>query len=256
MPGTMRSPGTLLGDVADCIGFFTRLPVPSSATPDRAFAPALWAAPVAGLAVALVAASVLALAAGLGMPASICALAAVAATMAVTGALHEDGLSDTVDGFFGGYTRERRLEIMRDSRIGAFGASALIFSIALRAAALAAIGPSWNALFALVAAHMASRALLPAMLNLVPPARGDGLSASVGEVPRGTAGAALAVGAATLLLLGPLAMLLTAAALVLIFYAVARTARDRIGGQTGDVLGALQQLAEIAVLCAAAAALN
>lgn len=249
----MRDPRSLATDATECLGFFTRLPVPA-APPDRAFAPSLWAAPLAGLAVAAAGALAMAAAVWLAMPASVCALVAVAATMAATGALHEDGLSDTVDGFFGGFTRERRLEIMKDSRIGTFGAAALVFSIGLRAAALAAIGPSLAAVAALVAAHMASRALLPAMMHVTPPARPDGLAASVGAVPRDTALAALVIGAAALPLLGLPAALLTAGALALIVVAVRRTAMARIGGHTGDVLGALQQLAEIAVLCAAASA--
>ena len=174
--------------------------------------------------------------------------------MIVTGALHEDGLSDTVDGFFGGFSRERRLEIMHDSRIGTFGSAALIFSIALRAAALAAIGAEMPAVLALIAAHMASRGLLPALMHATSPAKADGLAASVGAVPRNSAVAALAVGGASLLLLGPLAALVCALVLGLIFIALRQQAISRIGGLTGDVVGALQQLAEIAVLCAAAAA--
>lgn len=250
----MRDFRSLLADVTDCIGFFTCLPVAGAAAPDRAFAPALWAAPVAGLVVALVAALFMAIAAGLGMPATICALVAVAAAMIVTGALHEDGLSDTVDGFFGGFSRERRLEIMKDSRIGTFGAAVLVFSVALRAAALAAIGPSWEAASALVAAHMASRALLPAMMHAMPAAKPEGLAASVGAVARDTALAALALGVAALLLLGLPVAFATGLALALIFLFVRQQATDRIGGHTGDVVGALQQLAEITVLCAAAVA--
>jgi adenosylcobinamide-GDP ribazoletransferase len=251
----MRDFRSLLADVTDCIGFFTRLPVPGQTRPDRAFAPALWAAPFAGLVVALVGALIMAIAAGIDMPPAVCALLAVAATMALTGALHEDGLSDAVDGLYGGFSRERRLEIMHDSRIGTFGSAALIFSIALRAAALTAIGPTWDAALALVAAHMASRALLPVMMHAVPPARPEGLAASVGRVPRDTALAALAIGAAALLVLGfPLAVGIGLVA-ALVFMWVRKEALDRIGGQTGDILGALQQLAEISILCAAASAL-
>jgi adenosylcobinamide-GDP ribazoletransferase len=250
----MRTPRSLLADMADCIGFFTRLPAPLPPSPERPFARALWAAPLAGLVVALVAALVMAIAAGLSLPPAICALLAVAATVIVTGALHEDGLADTADGLFGGYTRERRLEIMKDSRIGTFGAAALVFSIALRAAALAAIGPAWPALLALVAAHMASRAVLPALLHATAPAKPDGLAASVGAVPRETAVAALLIGFVALLPLGMFAAILTALALALIFIALRQAALQRIGGTTGDIVGALQQLCEIAVLCAAAAA--
>jgi adenosylcobinamide-GDP ribazoletransferase len=194
------------------------------------------------------------LAAALQLPPAICALLAVATTMIVTGALHEDGLADTADGLFGGYTRERRLEIMKDSRIGTFGAAALVFSIALRAAALAAIGLSWAAMLALVAAHMASRAVLPALLHATRPAKPEGLAASVGAVSRETAIVALAIGAVALLPLGILAAVQATFALALIFAAVRQAANQRIGGVTGDIVGALQQLCEIAALCAAAAA--
>src|SRR6516162_7346258 len=129
-------------DLKTSIQFFTRLPV-SGGTPAGAdLARAAWAFPLAGIVVGLIAAAVYALAYKLGFAGWPAAALTVAATLLVTGCLHEDGLADTVDGFGGGDTQERKLEIMRDSRIGTYGVCALTVSIVLRVAALAAFaGP-------------------------------------------------------------------------------------------------------------------
>src|SRR6516165_4237398 len=113
-------------DVADALRFFTRLRV-GAPTPEVALDMdrIAWAAPVAGAVVGLIGALVLALTAPLGLPPLLRAGLATAALVAATGALHEDGLADLADGFGGGSTRERKLEIMRESRIGAYGAAAL-----------------------------------------------------------------------------------------------------------------------------------
>ncbi|WP_338320010.1 adenosylcobinamide-GDP ribazoletransferase, partial [Bradyrhizobium ottawaense] len=120
------------------------------------------------------------------------------------GALHEDGLADTADGLGGGRTRERKLEIMRDSRIGTYGVCALILSFGLRWSALAAIADPLLVAFALCAAHAAARAGVPAFMSLVPPARPDGLSASAGSPPGRSVAIAFALGTLALALaLGP-----------------------------------------------------
>src|ERR1700759_1370209 len=106
-----------------------------------------------------------AIASALALPALAAALIAIAATALVTGALHEDGLADTADGFGGGATREMKLEIMRDSRIGTFGVLALIFSVGLRAIAIADTGTRWHVFAALIAAHTLSRGVLPAAMH-------------------------------------------------------------------------------------------
>ena len=187
--------------------------------------------------------------------------------MLATGCLHEDGLSDTADGFGGGGSRERILEIMRDSRIGAFGACALMLSILLRWSALVALASGAGAangsgaahsapaavFAALLAAHGGSRALLPAFLHLLPPARADGLSAGAGGVGRPVAGAALALGFLSLLALGLSAALMAAAALAAAFFLFRALCLKKIGGQTGDTAGALQQIAEILILLVACA---
>jgi adenosylcobinamide-GDP ribazoletransferase len=248
--------GNPLGDIAACVGFYTRLPVGGLAAPSDDFAQAQWAAPIAGVVVGFCGALALTIAAWIGLPPFVAALLAVAATMLITGALHEDGLADTADGLGGGDTRERKLEIMRDSRTGTYGVAALIFSVLLRAAALAAL-PLDVAIPVLIAAHAAGRALIPWLLSTMIPARTDGLSANVGAVSENTAFVALGIGALSLLLLTSFwAALLAAIALALWLLAVRATARRQIGGHTGDICGALEQGGEILVLLAATAALG
>ena len=118
------------------IAFCTRLPL-VGATPiaGSTIAKAAWAFPIAGLVVGIVGAVVYALAHRAGVPAWPAAALAVAATLLATGCLHEDGLADTADGFGGGKTREQKLDIMRDSRIGVYGVCALIMSLLLRVGA-------------------------------------------------------------------------------------------------------------------------
>lgn len=257
MPSSLPTPALLVGDIATVLGFYTRLPVPHAGGRDRGFAETQWAAPVAGAVVGFAVGLAIWLALALGLPPSLAAAPGLALGVALTGALHEDGLADTADGFGGGRTRERKLEIMRDSRIGSYGVLALGLSLIARwsaLAALAAVSPS-TALVAAVAAHAASRAALPALITGVPPARIDGLAAGIGHVGSNTVLVAAALGV-VFLLPGGLGFALAAAVLVAgVAFLVARLALRQIGGQTGDVLGAAQQAGEIAVLAAAAALL-
>jgi len=245
---------SLTADVMACIGFYTRLPV---SAPVASFATAQWAAPVAGVLVGFVSGTALLAFLWAGAPASVAAAAALGAGMLATGALHEDGLADVADGFGGGKTREEKLAIMRDSRIGSFGVLALLLVGLMRWAALTAIAnaDAGSMLFALVAAHAASRALMPLFMLRVPPARTEGLSAGIGAVERQIAFAALAISSFFLLLGGIGFACLSAALLALWFWCLERLCRHQIGGQTGDVLGALQQGGEVAVLIAASAIL-
>lgn len=243
-------------DAALCLVFFTRLPLPVFDFRDRTLAQAICAAPLAGLVVAAIAALVFAVADGLGLSPATAAALSLAAAMLVTGCLHEDGLSDVADGFGGGKSREKKLEIMRDSRIGAYGASALALSILIRWTALSGIADPFSALAALIAAHMASRGLLGAFMHLLPPARSDGLSASAGTVSINTALAGAVIGAASLLLLGAGGAISAAVLLAAIFLGLRALCLSQIGGQTGDTIGALQQLSEIAVLLIASVVLS
>ncbi len=185
-----------------------------------------------------------------GLPLALVALVALGVQIALTGAMHEDGLADTADGFWGGWTRARRLEIMKDSHIGTYGVLALILSLGARWAALWMlfhVGAGW-ALAALISAGALSRAALPALMLALPHARSTGLSHDVGRPgwPVVGLGAALAVVAA-LILLGWSAFGAVFWALVAIL-AVGWIAQAKVRGQTGDILGAAQQVTEIAVL--------
>lgn len=242
-------------DVALCIAFFTRLPLPHLDFRDRTLANAIWAAPITGLAVAFISAAAYASSVWLGLPSGPAAALTLAAALLATGCLHEDGLSDVADGF-GGATRERKLEIMRDSRIGSYGTAALIISLLLRWSALAALAEPAQVFAALIAAHCASRALPAALMHVLPPARADGLSAGAGTVSQGTALIGAVIGAVSLITLGLDAALFAVLLLIALLAGFAALCRRQIGGQTGDTAGALQQLGEIAVLVVASAALS
>ncbi|UPJ40298.1 adenosylcobinamide-GDP ribazoletransferase [Bradyrhizobium sp. 40] len=245
----------LIADLRIAASFVTILPVASSEPAgDGAIARATWALPVAGLVVGLAGALVYAISSRFGLTSSLAALLALAATALITGALHEDGLADTADGLGGGRTRERKLEIMRDSRIGTYGVCALILSFGLRWSALAAIANPWAVALALCAAHTAARAGLPAFMSQVAPARPDGLSASTGSPPGRSIAIAFVVGTLALTLaLGPGKALVSLILLSLAGLMLARLAIRQIGGQTGDILGAFEQTGEILILLVAAA---
>ncbi|HEX9462797.1 MAG TPA: adenosylcobinamide-GDP ribazoletransferase [Alphaproteobacteria bacterium] len=235
--------------------FLTRLPVPLT---ERESATPLAEAPrgftLVGIALGALAAIVYILAAELGLPAAVAALLAIGALILVTGAMHEDGLADTADGFGGGRDRETTLAIMRDSRIGSYGVLALVIVIGLRVLCVAELHESFTAALALIAAAAGSRAVLPVALLYVPPARDDGLGHAAGRPNRRmTIDAAAIGGAAVLIGLGPVGGLLAAAGVAGTTYAIGRLALRRIGGQTGDVLGAIQQAAEAVILLAAVA---
>jgi adenosylcobinamide-GDP ribazoletransferase len=225
----------------------TRLPLPHA--PSAAFARqarAGWTYPLIGAGLAALAALVWGVAGWLGWPPLVQAGLTLAALTAMTGALHEDGLADSADGLWGGTDPARRLEIMKDSHIGSYGVLALVFITGLRWLSLAAAGP-----WALLASASLSRAVLPALLHALPLARTTGLARSVGAPPPRTAILALTLGtalawAATGFWLAVLALAtcLSVAALI------GTLARRKIGGVTGDICGATQQLTELAVLLA------
>lgn len=248
---------TFMDDVRAGLGFYTRLPVAPSPLDGGALAHALWTGPLVGVLVGGIGATAYGLAAALGLSPWLAAAFAVGTVIAITGGLHEDGLADTLDGFGGGATPERKLAIMRDSRIGTYGVSALVLALILRVGALASLADAALVLSALVAAHAASRAALPAFMTWVPPARTDGLSAGAGRPSGASAVAAMALGVIALGFgLGPARGAVAFMLIGLAGIAMAWLCRRQIGGQTGDVLGALQQIGEILVLMTAAASLG
>ncbi len=237
--------------LAAAVGFFTVLPVRGSAV---ALGRVAWTFPVIGAGVGLAAGLAFALARGLGLGAMAAGIVAVIVAVALTGALHEDGLADTADGLGVRGGREDRLAALRASGIGAFGVLALILVTLGRVAALAQIGDGAEALGALIAAGALSRAALAPLMHAVPAARGDGLSASAGAPTIEAAALALAIGAGLAwLATGFVAVLVGLIVGGALLAGLALLARRLFGGQTGDVLGAAQQVGELAVLLAVAA---
>jgi adenosylcobinamide-GDP ribazoletransferase len=242
-------------DMRACLRFYSRLPAGAQdhAMPD--FARASRAAPAAGAVIGVVAASVMAPLSLLGLPPLVVGVCVVAALVLTTGALHEDGLADLADGFGGGATRDRKLEIMRDSRLGAYGVLALVLSTLLRVAAIAGLmahGVFFGAL-AIIAASALSRAVGLWPLATLPPARAQGAGASAAAPSSETLRQAVLLGVAVAL--APLLAGASAAQLVVAIsvafagaLGVTRLAARQIGGYTGDVLGAAQQAAEIGML--------
>ena len=252
----MIDPGRLLNEARFALMLLTRLPAGRVSEPVPAMRDAVWAYPLAGLAVGLIGAITLSVAYGLGLPSLASALLALAAMALATGAMHEDGLADMADGFGGGQTRERKLEIMRDSRIGTYGVLALVLVVGLRASALSALSQGWSGAFAVIACAAASRGLLPAVMALMPPARDDGLGRSAGSPERSRAANALGLGFVALLVFLPFSPAFAAmAAGAVAALGVSLLAKRQIGGLTGDTLGATQILAETAMLLAVLAAL-
>jgi adenosylcobinamide-GDP ribazoletransferase len=237
------------------LAFLTRLPLADTAPASGAsVVRASWTFPIIGVLIGLIGALAYWLAASIGLYPFVSGTLAVLATVLVTGCLHEDGLADTVDGFGGGESPARKLEIMRDSGIGAYGTSALVLSLMLRAGAIATLAGPALVVSALIAAHAGSRAAMPMFMLLVPPARQDGLSAGAGTPPPRAALLAALIGVIVLVLcLGfggmLVALLLVGAAIFL----MAWLCMQQIGGQTGDVLGAVEQVSEILILLVAAA---
>lgn len=240
----------IIRDIALALVLLTRLPLP--VLPKSWFqnqAQAAWAFPMAGAAVTLPACALAVVALWLGLPAAIAAGLLLAVQILLTGAMHEDGLADTADGFWGGFTPERRLEIMKDSQIGTYGVLALLLSIGLRWLALSTLLTAGD-IWAPLALAILSRAAFPILMTALPHARDTGLSQSIGR-PSATVrtiGALLAFLAA-LSLIGS-TVFAVVAAMSLALWILARLARAKIGGQTGDVLGAGQQMAELTGLFA------
>jgi adenosylcobinamide-GDP ribazoletransferase len=216
--------------------------------------------PLVGAGVGLASAIVLLIASKFWGP-TVAALLAVATSIIMTSALHEDGLADTADGFGGGRSIEKRLAIMKDSRIGTYGALALGLGVALRVAALAEL-PLWAAAAALIAAHAAARAAPAFVMNHLSYA-GDTatMKVSYAEAPVRSDELWFALIVVTLAAL-PLAFVSIATVVTgllcgaVLAAALARWSRRLLSGYTGDVLGAIEQVFEIGFLLGAAAMLR
>lgn len=241
-------------DVARAVAFLSRIPVPDALFADdthKAAARQAWAFPLAGLVIGAYGALII-LIFGQFASALLVAVLAIAGTTIITGALHEDGFADVADGFWGGWTVERRLDIMKDSTVGAYGVLALVIWFAIAATALADIITTAGAAAAALCwltLSAASRAAMTALWATTKPARAHGVAHGAGQPGKRAAGfslAATAVIAVLAIVLGAPLPLLAALLLVCLKVFFFRSlCLAKIGGHTGDTLGATQKVAEM-----------
>ena len=245
-----------LDDFKTAVAFLTRLPMPHPQGPMPAnFVRAHRMFPVVGALIGAVVGLVCLGLRSVGVPDLAAAALALGTGAILTGALHEDGLADVADGFGGGRDRAAKLEIMRDSRLGTYGALILLVSFAAKLSALAAV-PDGYVVPGLIAAHALGRGILPWMSVKLPYARNDGLARNAGQPDAATATIAVVLAVIVALLSLSWSNALFAALLAgLSGFGMAWLALRQIGGQTGDVLGGAEQVAETAILVLLAARL-
>lgn len=251
-----------IDDIARSVAFLSRVHVPQRhfVNYDGRLSRAVRAFPIAGVLVTLPATAVFSMFLAFQADGLLAAFAFLTIQTMITGALHDDGLSDTADGLGGGKDRESALSIMRDSRIGSYGAVALILAFGLRASALAAIARHLSpteAGVAVLAVAALSRSALVWHWSLLPPARKDGVAASVGEPEANAAYLAYLTGALFAIVMlwqftSFIGLAGSALAVLGCVYLFSTHVREKIGGHTGDTLGASLQIAEIATLVALA----
>jgi adenosylcobinamide-GDP ribazoletransferase len=238
-----------LDDLTTAVAFLTRLPMPHPTEPrPQNFVRAQRMFPIVGAAIGGAVGLFYLAMRVVGLPDLAAAALALGASAILTGALHEDGLADVADGFGGGRDPAAKLEIMRDSRLGTYGALILMVSFVAKLSALAAL-PDAFVVQSLIAAHALARGVLPAMSMSLPYAREDGLAANAGRPDSATAAIAgafaLVIALLSLPWLEALCAALVAAASAI---GMAWLAQRQIGGQTGDVLGGAEQVGETAIL--------
>lgn len=244
------------------VQFFTRLPIPRWVGFEQEWLHhASRYFPLVGIVVGAIAAGVYA-AAALIFPAPVAAVLSTAATIYATGAFHEDGFADSCDGLGGGMTRDRVLEIMKDSRVGAYGAIGVVCMLGVKCTALAMLPPA-SAIGALLLAHPLSRLAATSLIWRMEYARAEGKAKPLAErmttAEFGIASITVAIAATLLLASGTLDLDALLAALLAAGAAtwwLARKFARRIGGYTGDCLGAVQQLAEAVIYLAVLATLG
>lgn len=254
------SPMAWWGELTTAVTFLTRIPLPYR---EAALAHSVWAFPLAGAIVGALSGAVLWLALTIGLPPLAAAFLALATSALITGALHEDGLADCADGFWGGMTPDRRLEIMRDSRSGAYGVLALVVTTGLKASLIAGLSDHWGAQPAwmmLIAVQACARSGMPVAMAVMTPAGKTGLAARAGRpslfnavlgllLALGISGASLNV---TPIWMPPALIAATLASGL----CIGSLAKAKLGGINGDSLGGMEQVSEIACLLVLAAILG
>lgn len=252
------------GDILRSVAFLSRIPMPSGLFEGHqgGLSRTVRGFPAAGVLILLPSAITLWLLLSLDADPLIAAIIALVVQVLATGALHEDGLADSADGLFGGRDREHALAIMKDSHIGSYGTVALILGFGLRAASIAALArdlPPVAAAVILLAVAASSRMLLVWHWTSLPSAREKGVAAGAGAPLKSAFQLAVSTG---LLLAGLLLLPFISLSAILASLGIAALAcagftavvRRKIGGHTGDTLGATQQICEATALAALATA--
>jgi adenosylcobinamide-GDP ribazoletransferase len=247
-------PTRVTDDLLTAFMLLTRLPLSRFARADTPpdLARCVWAFPVVGFAVNGLGGLVCWLLHKAGVPPLLAAAWVLATTVILTGGFHEDGLADTADGFGGGSSPIRKLEIMRDSRIGSYGALALLLSVMIRAAAIAALVDPTRVVAAMIVAGMLGRTGMLVILLALRPARAGGMGAAMGKIDAKSAAVGFGLTIVAALVWLPIR---PALAMVILGIgastAVAKLAHTQIGGYTGDVLGAAEVITECVALTVA-----
>lgn len=240
-----------LRDVHLAFALLTRLPLPQLVFADTDARPAAhgaWAYPLVGLAVGAIVLAMVWMLDSLGALPAVAGGIAILVGVLVTGAMHEDGLADCADGFWGGWTPERRLEIMKDSQIGAYGVLALLLVVGIKWALLTQLIGNGAVVGAVLTAAVMSRGVMVWVMGTLPSARDTGLAKQTGQPGRHAVWAALGISVCVSALSIGTQVVFVGALAGVSGLALMQLARTKIGGQTGDVLGGTQQVIEVIVL--------
>ncbi len=239
-------------DIITAFMLMTRLPIPLKTASDTIpnVKRCVWVFPIVGLVVSSLASVIWQLSEFLALPDDVGVILTVTSMLLITGAFHEDGLADVADGFGGGNKRERKLEIMRDSALGVYGTLSLIVVMALKVSALITLSQTQLIPVLLITAT-ASRSMIVVMAYLLPPARTNSIATEMGKP------SVLSM-VVTFLIAGGVTVFLADFYVTGVLFVIALTTvllfrglvKSQIQGFTGDVLGATQQISEIALLLA------
>ena len=254
--------GNFMTDMMRSLSFLSRIPVNDIFFEDdhRPLGQMVRAFPVAGFLIALPPACLAALLAWAHADPLMSSAIVLGVATLITGALHDDGLADTADGFGGGRTKDRVLDIMKDSRIGTYGAIALVLSFLIRAAAIAALMrvlSPFGIAACLIATACFTRGLLVWHWQALPPAREGGIASMAGQPGERERKGAITYGFgiavfACLPFFSPPFLVVVLAALFGVTHLFNRLCDRKIDGHTGDTIGATQQITEIVMLVALA----
>ncbi len=242
-------PKTIFTDLTTSLGLFTRIPVnPKKQSVN--LGKTVWAWPIVGGLIGLIIGVCAEILNSLATPPEISSLIILSLLILITGGFHEDGLADTFDGIWGGNTPEKRLEIMNDSRVGAFGVLALVISILFRWVLLKFLFESGFLVAPLIVVCVISRAAVVPFMIILPSAKNKGLSSDIGQIPLWSVGICALISLVPIyFFLGPIGFIPVTIGL-LITYPVYFYAKRLLQGQTGDILGTIQQFTEIGTMLA------